>query len=282
MDWARAKNILILIFLLLNVFLAFILLDILSEDNISSEIISNARAALSDRGVIVNCEIPLYNKQIGVLTYNNTYFNKSSIIKNIFGEYIELKDAPNEKQIIIENKRLLFKDDGFSFVYEDDKPEDNIGKISGYEELMGYVNKLLLGSEIPVLNYQLDSVYESALDGQKTYKFIQKYRGFWVYENHITVSISDSGTFYLKCRYRPVDRIIQSKKIMPAYQVLLKNHKVIKNVVIDKIDMGFKEHKMSDGTREIDDVPVWRVRLKDLQEKHYERYFRVYDGEEIE
>ncbi|WP_279379016.1 hypothetical protein [Acetivibrio straminisolvens] len=45
--------------------------------------------------------------------------------------------------------------------------------------------------------------------------------------------------------------------------------------------MGFKEHKMDDGSRELDDIPVWRIEYKDKGERQ-NKFFKVYDGTEIE
>jgi len=46
---------------------------------------------------------------------------------------------------------------------------------------------------------------------------------------------------------------------MPVYQVLIHHHDSIRNITITRIDLGFKEHKMEDGSRELDDIPVWRI-----------------------
>jgi len=97
---------------------------------------------------------------------------------------------------------------------------------------------MLKGTGVPVTDYHLDTVEEEG--NLKTYVFKQKYKGFWIHENHITVGLSDKGIAYLEVRYRKINGIINSKKIMPVYQVLIHHHDSIRNITITRIDLGFK------------------------------------------
>lgn len=67
---------------------------------------------------------------------------------------------------------------------------------------------------------------------------------------------------------------------MPAYQILIKNLINNSGMVIKEINIGFGEQNIGKDTKVLDDLPVWRVILQ-KDEKIEERYFKVYNGEEV-
>lgn len=279
MDWARAKSILIFIFILLNIFLSAILIKVLNDESVIKETILNTRQALAGRGVVLECDIPHNNRNMGNLTYQDTDINREMLVKNIFGNAPEFESLFKSNNIKVGYKELEFLDE-YAFIYKNSKPENEKANLNNFEGILDYVVNILNGTKIPVLDYQLDQV-EISEDGKKNYFFKQKYKEFWVHENYITVSTSSDGITHIECRYRKIKSIINGKSVMPAYQVLIKNHKTIKDIIITKIDIGYKERKMEDGTRELDDIPVWRVQVQN-KEKKYNIYFKAYDGEQIE
>ena len=64
---------------------------------------------------------------------------------------------------------------------------------------------------------------------------------------------------------------------MPIYQVLIKNMISIKGEEIEGISFGFKESTMEDNIKELDDIPVWRLKLG---ENNY-IFYRAYTGQEL-
>ena len=56
MDWSKAKSILIIIFFILNLFLAGVIIKLANQEGISQDTIEMQKALLN-RGVIVNSEI---------------------------------------------------------------------------------------------------------------------------------------------------------------------------------------------------------------------------------
>lgn len=278
MDWSRAKNILILIFVLLNVFLSATIISELKGNKVTKEIISNAKLALKERGVEVNCNISDYNGSVGNLTYKKMSFDRMRLVQNIFGEETVIDELLEQGYIERNGRELRFLDE-YSFVFKNFEPEEALSGLNNPDKVLGYVEKLLKGTELPVLDFKIDFV-EHENEGTETYVFRQKYRDFWVIENHITVNLSED---YLEivCRYQKVDSIKNSKKVMPVYQVLLKNHEIIKDIAINKIELGFKNSERDDGRRETDGIPVWCVEIESNGNK-VKKYFNAYDGDEIE
>jgi hypothetical protein len=133
--------------------------------------------------------------------------------------------------------------------------------------------------KIPFEKFYFDKTEETS-EGQKIYTFRQKKEGFWLYSNYVEVAISQNGITYLKYNNRNAKEISGSQKIVPAYQILVKNLIDDSGTVISKIDLGFGEQVVGDDTKVLDDIPVWRITAK-KSEKIVERYFKVYNGEEV-
>ncbi len=278
MDWARAKNILILIFVLLNLFLLSMMTDLFNFDNISGEAIDSTLKVLKDRGIIVNCEIPVYNKPIGTLISSDTMFDKDLIIKCFFGDekYIE-DDLGTGIMAVCGNKELMI-DKANTFVYKNKAPKEPID-LNNVKAVHSYLTDLFKGLDVSFEKFHIDRV-EELPDGQKNYIFRQKKDGFWLYSNYVYITISKSGIIYLKYNMRNVDEFTKGQKIMPAYQVLIKNLIHDKGTVLEKIDVGFGEQFMGEDTKVLDDLPVWRITLR-KDAKIEERYYKVYNGEEV-
>ena len=284
MDWSKAKSILIVIFIMLNIFLSVILFNILSSGGISDEIINDAVKVLEERGVSVNADdLKLYNKHMGKLPYKKYGFSKEKVIKGLFGEEKGLEDLSLYKEVKDGNKRLVFEDDD-TFVYETLEFHDNTDAFENHKSLKTYLNRVFKDTEIPVADFEYD--YENVEEnGEKTYKYRQKHKGFWVFENTIAVKYNNSGAFRLECRYKGVDSTTKKNKIVPLYQVLLKNYTGKNNITITKIDIGFKENKVEEAATELDDIPVWRVLYKETQKGgsiYREMFFKAYNGEILE
>ncbi|MDQ2087497.1 two-component system regulatory protein YycI [Herbivorax sp. ANBcel31] len=273
MDWSKAKSILIVIFISLNLFLGVVLIRAISEEGISQETIDNVKKALLNRGVVVNSEIPLYNKKTGTLPYRDESIDKLGIFENFLDIEKEVlnRDYKDKNQIEIEGKKIIFQNSD-KFIYKDKNLSDNISVNKNSEEVFDNLKFLFEGTDIPVSEFEFDKK-----EDESTYMFRQKYNDFWIFENYISVRMSKEGVAYLECRYRKTDDIIQGNEILSAYQVLIKNHENIKDIEIIAIDLGFKEHIIEDGTMELNDIPVWRVRTSNKEEM----FFRVYDGEKV-
>lgn len=297
LDWSKAKSILIVIFVILNLFLAGVIIKLANDEGISQDTIENAKKALLNRGVIVNSEIPLYNKKIGTLVYGDESINKKRIVKNFLGqeEYIkeeltedleegskenlkeDLEESAKEKnmsQEIIEKdgKEIIFKDND-NFIYKNKNLSYIISADKSSGEVLDSLKKLFKGTGVPINQFVFDK-----MENGDTYIFRQKYNEFWIFENYISVLMSKEDVLQLECRYRKIDGIEQGSDILTAHQVLIKNHDSIKDIEIVAIDLGFKEIAVQNGARETtDDIPVWRIRTSGDEELFY----RVYDGEKI-
>lgn len=277
MDWARAKSILICIFIALNIFLLITISKFYFRDNPSEETIVNAINALKSRGVIVKTEIPRYNEKVGKLSYYDSTCEKNNIIYNFFGENKNLTRTRvgNTEEVIFDNKKIIFDDSG-KLRYEDINPKSSINTSDKFSVLK-QIEKIVKNFNIPFEKFYEDE-YTRNNDSATDVILILKYKNFFVFDNYVKAEATDKGITYLEIKYRDVKGITSKKKILPIYQVLLKNFKGANNgSVIEGIDIGFKENILELGTKETNDIPAWRIRI----EKGKCRYFKAYTGEEI-
>ena len=265
MDWSRAKNILILIFILLNVFLSITIINEFRGSSVTKETISNARLALKERGVEVNCSIPDYDGSVGTLTYKKISFDQRRLVENIFGDRTNIDDLLVQEAIEKDGKELRFLDE-YSFLYKNMEPGEIVSGLNNSDKILGYVEKILKGTGIPVLDYRIDSV-EHGKKGVTTYVFRQKYRDVWIVENHITVNLSDKDLLVM-LRYQKVDSI-KTVKSYAGISGAVKNHEIIKDITINKIDLGFKTRKRMTVEENWMVFPygvlkfrIWAIRLK--------------------
>lgn len=278
MDWAKAKNILIFMFVLLNLFLAITLITLFNSDNISGEAIENTDKVLENRGIVLDCEIPLYNKEMGTLISSNSILDKDLIIKGFFGEVKYIEETFNESiNAVCGNKKLVIEKVN-TFVYNNSDPKEAV-YLADTKRVQSYLANLFKEMKVPFEKFYFDKTEETS-EGQKIYTFRQKKEGFWLYSNYVEVAISKNGITYLKYNNRNAKEITGRQKIVPAYQILVKNLTDDSGTVISKIDLGFGEQFVGDDTKVLDDIPVWRITAK-KSEKIVERYFKVYNGEEV-
>ena len=276
MDWSKAKNILILIFILLNGVLFFTLNRFYVEYNISKEIIDNTVLALKNRNIIVKCDIPRYNSQTGTLSFNSNVLYKDKIIKKLLGDSnLSQNNLEKEDEIKAGYKSLTFLTND-SFIFEDTKLELNFN-FADTNKLEKNIKNIVSEIGLPLTKY---FIYEVKKNNDNSFSIIlfEKYNEFIVYDNYIKLLIFPEKSLKLECKYRKTEQLNFKKKIIPAHQMLISNFSTSKEqITIISIDIGFKEYTMEVGTKELDYIPVWRVKLLDGSEN----FFKVYTGEVI-
>lgn len=276
MDWSKAKSILIVVMLLLNVFLFALISFYISNQGISRETISNTIEILKGRGVAVETEIPRYSSDTPSLICENGGYDRETIAAKLLG-FVPSGGIGDGDVLEKDGKKLVFRESSF-FVYTDTAPSDEV-EIEDLESTKSYIGKFLDRLGINAANYKLDS-YVRNPDGSCTFMFTEKYRNFLVYDNSIKLTASQKGITYLESRHRKIKGFAAgSMRIMPAYQVLLKNFgEGDENVVITGIDIGFKGYiKEEDNMQQFSQGPAWRVTTSNGDI----RYFKASDGEEI-
>ncbi len=285
MEWSRAKNILIWIFIVLNVYLFINFSLYFFSRGISQKTLENTTRILDNRGVTFapGVTIPSYNKRTPMLEFTGSGCGVNETAcrlletENIF--------FPQEGGEVVKKGDRSVELNGFILKYSNEKPQEriNTGSIADTEKQL---RDFCRQSGIQEDEYILDSY----LHGGQALKvlFIQKTGPFLVFDNYIKFTVENRGIAYMEysCRkIKGLGRTSRGMEILPANLILLKAFP--KNTgtgkVIESIDLGFKGYTSpdtKDKERIVSDSqsPVWRI----ITRGGLPRFFKAYDGEELE
>ncbi|MBP5427227.1 MAG: two-component system regulatory protein YycI [Clostridiales bacterium] len=257
MEWSKAKNILILIYVMVNIFLSMVLGTLYMKRRISEDTLNNTIIALKNRGVLVNCKLSRYNKETGTLSYEKFTIDRKRVLDKIMGKSV----IEGQNEYKTKNKEIIFLDDN-KLVYKD----YTWHRGRDYEnDVIRYANSVLQKCNIE---------FEGEIDERDVNRvtIYEKYEGFCVFGNYVKIDI-DGDTVSMEISYRKVRAIdTKKRKIMPIHQVLLKNIVNMEGEIITDIKFGFRESILEDNIKELDDIPVWRVRFNNRDDIFYKAY----------
>lgn len=185
-DWSRVKNILIVVFIILNIFLLVYLYISHEESAISKESVAAVIEILGKNNVIIDrdCEIPTYKKNTPMLVFENNDIDKKKIIEKLLG-----KDYATEEKDKEENENRIIFGEGLAFTYHNPNPSDDID-INKIKNMEKYLRDFFSGMGINMSQFILDRHIEQPENDMDTYIFIEKYKNYLVYDNRISVSIT--------------------------------------------------------------------------------------------
>lgn len=305
MDWSRAKNILIFIFIILNIFLLIYGGTYRSQNNNSSEAVTAILSILDKKSIKIKqgYELPAYDKKMPMLIMESYHLNRNEILRFLLGENEDFDlleeisksvDIDKAKTYVVDNKNIKFTGSG-SFVYID---LDSTVKIDGFDfnknklqdrQILKSFRQFFSNMDIDVSSFALDGIIAHE-NNSYTLTFIDIYNDYPVFDNKIKITVSNGGLRSLDFCANEIKGFSKSSSpIMPAHLVLLKNfytqdnsEKENSNVIIESVDIGFKgfdSNNDGDGNNAESTVqsPSWRIRTEDGREI----YFKAYDGEEI-
>lgn len=261
MDWARAKTILIIVFLLLNLFLFSALLFNNSNVNFQSDYSRYAIEYLSSRKIHVEAKIPSVSGKLGVVYYGTRVWDTSILSRMVFGNEVQqIKDefavvfSQGNEEILIENQMLVIKD----------KLDNGKDLYQEKEAFSDFVYQYLKRLGIKRENISLQKM--EAIESENRMSFVMKYKNSLLFDQQLTASINSEGYLYLDIPAREVKREnTPDDPILSVYQIMVMAQLPYGSTV-EGIDFGYKKI----GEEDVADSPVWRITLKDGQTLFYD------------
>jgi len=254
MDWSRAKNIILVLLLFLNVFLFINIINVKKTFGSSSEYRAKAQQALAELGLEINCPLPSNNKPVQRISF----VEKD---KNVYTEMIRsLMETKQENLLISEEgyyytngKTLKFIDNKFIFTDSTNIvtiPVDNQKRLD--MTLKSWIRKNKISDESFVLN-RIDEK-----DGTVIVEYVQLYKKMPVFNNKIVFTIENKVLVQVEGSIRIFYDLKVNKEddAVSAEVVLLMNKDRI-GAPVESIDLGYFLAQKD----ELYDTPVWRVRL---------------------
>jgi len=291
MDWPKAKTVLIIVVLLLNIFFAINIGIYTFGTTISAQTISNTLVILENRGISLDEEltIPRYNKKTPMLMFEIPQYDTESVLEYFLGDgdydEIRLVNVTRYKRGKIQ---VNFKADGV-IEFSSDPQNDGI-ILSGLDlkdikQVEKSLRNFMKNSGLPFSDYILDWYVYTGGDSLEI-AFVQKYRNFYVYDNSVYFVLQNGKIKYMRYSYKEIKGFTgQPTEILPAHVILLSNMTEDTEGKIISIDLGFKGYEQYDiGTvvKTKSQSPVWRVKMRDEDGRIICRHFSAYDGEEME
>lgn len=271
MDWGKAKSILIIVFIALNIFLmGNISLDKLSKGS-QRDAIQSTQTILGNNGIRLTCKIPDFDGTMGrIEIYDEPYFNIKRAAVKLMGSKTEIPDKIEPKWRLSDGKKEFVLEDAYTFKYTDNSPEQK-WDVSRSKTVEKRVRKFLEDNEINASGFIVDE-YEEMAGGHKRIAFRQKYEGLNIFSNTITVVVSDKGVSELECSARKPGKLEKnSAKVIPAYKILLTYFSDLSGTVITGIDIGYNMNREGIGEEEESNPkPVWRIRMEGAEAKLFD------------
>ncbi|HZX21712.1 MAG TPA: two-component system regulatory protein YycI [Clostridia bacterium] len=260
MDWSKAKNLLIVAFILTNIFLIYNILGETFRQSraqvVNNKYSGNVEQYLNDNGISLDTSIPEEMVSLPMLVVKYKNFDSDKMAKMFLGKDYS-KDTEtqgsdslkreifekNNKELIIEgNKRLAYRnknirDEGQSYTLN----EKTVIKMGG-DFLKQYK---LMKDDI-----ELDQIYygiEEHISDKPVYKLVynQTYKNKFLGESYIYVYINHNGVVAAEAMLLEYEKTQQQrKKIISATEALMRAMNTILQenespIFIKEIEVGY-------------------------------------------
>lgn len=286
MNWSKAKNILIIAFIVTNLFLLY---EIFVESNenkditISNEFINKVVEILDTKNISINCSIPKEKPSKSLLTVRYQVYNSQTIRNNLADKFLKNYVIINDYK----NNALIYKDTGKTLTIKNNNEityknyENNKYEVTNFDkqELETICTEFLEEKEFSTDDYKLTNF------SKQGDKYILQYTKFHedilIEESYMIFEIGKNGIQTFKRKWLDIVKTKKSQIVIrSAPDVLLRllSREDIYGKSIEDIDICyyFSSYKASSNyyqyAIEGDAVPAWRIQMKDGQVIVLEEY----------
>lgn len=268
MDWSKAKTILIISFLLLNIFLFLTIMLSDSEGVIQSDYIVYAEEYLRSKEITIDTKIPKNSPNTGKIIYTPREYDIDSIAKGVFDKEVSIPVGEDTFIIEMDRKSLELSDKELIIVDELSNAKYNFDSENKLEDLI-FSYLISLGYKKSDLTGGLIKTFSTS----KEYEYTVKYRDALLFDLIINAEINNEGILTLSVPVWDIKKGNEKNELLSMYQILvmanLPSGSVIENVVF-----GYKQ--LFEG--DLYGNPIWQVTL----DSGRIIYYNAYTGEEID
>lgn len=191
MDWAKAKTILIAVFLAINVFLAYMIIgaNTGSIGYVDSEKVEQITGYLAEKNIRVDGKIPLRKTDLPSITVKYRLFGKDEVTAKIFrqGEQVTETVAGNEVKLEGSGLEVTIKDNReLYYINNNIKPAGEIDQKTCDRHIEELLKKLGLGYSSSIRRVE-------DLEGYKRYVFEQAFKGTVIYNSVMEFYVNNDG-----------------------------------------------------------------------------------------
>jgi Uncharacterized protein conserved in bacteria len=257
MEWEKAKNIVIALFLALNIFLFYNLVQEKWVPAASGEQISAIEDVLKERGTVLNTKIPATSGNFSKLAFQGVAeFDTKKVYSMLLGTDKGVNTDGNllingDKQISIENK--------YTFLYTNKSPKEEVN-LDNTKEIEKYLLKFLSQTSLSTDDLAIDN-YDRQTESVRI-TLVQKKGKYKLFENKIEAEVTKNGVSRLWCSLQKASSQNKEDSIMPVYRIMMKNLGQLDGMVISSIDLGYT---MSEGNNQMTGYTerlYWRIEIE--------------------
>ncbi|MDW5300061.1 MAG: two-component system regulatory protein YycI [Sedimentibacter sp.] len=272
MDWNKSNTILIVAFVILNIFLlvSFYNNSFSEEYNVMSDeqFVMSVEELLKQKNITINCDIPKDTYILPVLDTNYEMIKvNNEIVNQYLGAGVEaVKDVfvyNNEKGEmleIIDGKKLRFT--------IRDKVQ---GKIEDEENIIKEINNFIKDKNIDAYSYNESFKYIS--DDGCMYMYTQKFNDYSIDNSYMNFFADAKGIYKFEMQQiTSMTEIMGKVRAVPAIEALtrLLTYDEIKDKEITNIEITYYSREDENWYKitRINSDPTWKVEFSDGTQKH--------------
>lgn len=272
MDWSKAKNILIIAFVVINILMGYVLL--VKDKNIdatnSPVFIKQATELLNKKDITIHTEIPNISPELSALTVvfenmkpeviNKKYFDNKGYIQYKSEELVEV--TLNDEVISILNKKLL--------IYESNSTAEKYKNIN--EEIVENIATDFLLEK----GYEIEDIKLSFMKRVSDYYYVEfskAYNGIYLESSFTNLQIDSRGVIKMERMWLDVKEVGQNLiSISPAPKSILGllSMKEVYGKTIGDISLCYYfnpgKHDYIEDPLEAKQgraIPAWRIQFED-------------------
>ncbi len=267
MDVSRAKTVIIALLAAFNIFLLVNNLVFTDAQGVSKETLENAVTILEQRGITLECDIPVKAGNSHRLEYNKGGLDRAGIAARLLGEDHEGKD---DSVYFNSSGEVAFSGET-RFEYTGAKAVSAAGSIPDKNKASEAAYKFMEAKGLTGGKYMLER-FEKKDDGGFVLYYTEKYEGQLLFDNYFIIELNANGVTRLEYQKYQIKGFSAENIEQPeVYQILLSYFKKDKDIVITSIDSGYKlmEKASEDTSISIEPLPVWRIMVKGEKEPLY-------------
>lgn len=276
MDWAKAKSILIIAFIITNLFLGYYVLKDWKSNNysysINEEKINDVKEILKAKNIIVKADVPKEILELPELTLGYETYNieeiENKILKDNKSNYREkVKVSLNDKLINYTKKTII----------SDNK---DITEESAKEIAYNFIK------DIGFNNDEAEFWTIKQKDNEYEIEYKQRYENMILDDGYMKVKVKNDEVVSFERKWlKPIDTKVMHKKVIPATKALLlsmddlreKKDKEDSEIIVTDISLVYSlsnpllEEEWYEGD-EKKGFLYWRIRLENKEDINIEAY----------
>jgi len=271
MNWNKAKNIVIVALVILNLVLLAVSSFTKDEYTLNAENEKAIISLLNKNGIYLSAEIPERFEPLPYLIMNKAQYDDMELKKIFFSASEEVKRSVEFEATIFrtDKKTLTIKENGISYYNENENAVlENLDTQKAQKEAEKIINAVMKNK-----NYELKKL---ELSEDKYYlKYYEVYLKNKVYNNSVDIVISKNGIESMELiRYDIAGFYGTNKKICSPDEALLAflyelRDKKTGDILIDDVEIGYYFEEYNSQSRA---VPCYRISLKNSKVYYVNAY----------